>query len=119
MLCHMLIGLMMLVPGAAVDEKIDGKLLVGKWEPAKLPDGVDKLVVEYTKDNKVTVEVETQGMKLKFEGTYKLDGDKLNVKVDVNGNEQDQTRKITKLTADEMVTNDDEKKEERKYKKVK
>lgn len=121
MIGHLLIGLLLLVPhGTLADDKVDAKLLLGKWEPEKKPENVDKLVVEYKKDDKISVEVETQGMKLNFEGTYKVvDGNKLEIKIDFNGNEQHQKRKITKLTADEMVTNDDETKEERKYKKVK
>lgn len=120
MFCQLLVSVLLLAPSPSlVEDKIDGKLLIGKWEPEKLPDGVEKLVVEYTKDNKVSVELEAQGNKQKFEGTYKLEGDKLNIKIDINGNEQNQTRKITKLTDKEMVTNDEEKSEERKYKKVK
>ena len=120
MLCQLLVSLLLLVPSTSlIEDKIDAKLLLGKWEPEKKPDGVDKLVVEYKKDDKISVEVETQGMKLNFEGTYKVEGDKLSIKIDINGNEQNQKRKITKLTADEMVTTDEESKEERKYKKVK
>ena len=120
MFCQLLVSVLLLVPATSlVEDKIDGKLLLGKWEPEKVPDGADKVVVEYLKDGKLTVDVEAQGQKLKFEGTYKLDGDKLNVKLDINGTEQNQTRKVTKLTDKEMVTNDEEKSEERKYKKVK
>lgn len=120
MLCQLLIGLMILAPMSGVaEDKIDAKLLLGKWEPEKKPDNADKVVVEYKEGGKLSVEVEAQGMKLNFEGTYKVDGNKLEVKIDFNGNEQIQNRKITKLTKDELVTNDDEKKEERKYKKVK
>lgn len=120
MLCQLLVSVLLLAPSTSlVEDKIDGKLLLGKWEPVKLPDGVDKLVVEYTKDGKVSVELEAQGNKQKFEGTYKLEGDKLHIKIDFNGNEQDQKRKVTKLTDTEMVTTDEDKGEERKYKKVK
>lgn len=120
MLCQLLVTMFLLVPAVShVEDKIDAKLLLGKWQPEKLPDNADKVVIEYKKDDKLSVEVEAQGMKLNFEGTYKVEGDKLNVKIDFNGNVQDQKRKITKLTADELVTNDDESKEERKYKRVK
>ena len=120
MFCQLLVSVLLLSPSTSLmEDKIDAKLLLGKWEPEKKPDNADKVVVEYKKEGKLTVEVEAQGMKLNFEGTYKLDGDKLEVKIDFNGNEQVQNRKITKLTKDEMVTNDDEKKEERKYKRVK
>jgi len=119
MLCQLLVSVLLLAPSTYVEDKIDSKLLVGKWQPEKLPDGVDKLVVEYTKDGKVSVELEAQGNKQKFEGTYKLDGEKLEIKIDFNGNEQVQKRKVAKLTDSEMVTTDEDKGEERKYKKVK
>ena len=120
MLCQLLVSVLLLAPATSLpDDKIDGKLLLGKWQPEKLPDGLDKLTVEYKKDDKLSVEIEAQGGKQNFEGTYKLEGNKLNIKIDFNGNEQNQKRKITKLTADEMVTSDEESKEERKYKKVK
>lgn len=120
MLCQLLVSVLLLAPSTSlVEDKIDGKLLIGKWKPEKLPENLDSLVVEYKKDDKLTVEIEAQGQKQSFEGTYKLEGDKLSIKIDFNGNEQNQKRKITKLTADEMVTTDDEKNEERKYKRVK
>ncbi len=119
MLCHLLVCLLLLSPNSAVDEKIDGKLFIGKWEPEKKPDGVDKLLIEYTKDNKMIVEVEVQGMKLKFEGTYKLEGDKLSYKIEINGQERDEKRKILKLSDTECVTKNEEKNEELVLKKVK
>ena len=119
MFCQLLVSVLLLAPSPSlVEDKIDGKLLIGKWEAEKPPEGVEKAVVEYLKDGKLSVEVEAQGQKHKFEGTYKLEGDKLNVKIDINGTEQEQKRIIAKLTDTELVTTDDEKME-RKYKKVK
>jgi uncharacterized protein (TIGR03066 family) len=120
MLVQLLVGLLLLTPaGVPVDDKIDAKLLVGKWEPESRPDGVDKMVVEFTKDNKVTLDIEAQGNKQKIEGTYKVDGNKISIKIMREGQEIDQTRKITKLTENELVTKDEEMNQERKYKKVK
>lgn len=120
MLCQLLVSVLLLTPAITpVEDKIDGKLLIGKWQPEKLPDGVDKIVVEYSKDNKVTVNLEAQGQMQKIEGTYKLDGDMLTIKLDINGTEQEQKRKIAKLTDSEMTTTDKDKGEDRKYKKVK
>ncbi len=120
MFCQLLVSVLLLAPShSLVEDKIDGKLLLGKWEAEKPPEGVEKAVVEYLKDGKLSVEVEAQGQKHKFEGTYKLEGDKLNIKIDINGTEQEQNRKIIKLTDKEMVNKDEEKGEERKYKKVK
>jgi uncharacterized protein (TIGR03066 family) len=117
MLVHLLVGLM-LMSSAAPQDKIDGKLIVGKWEPEKKPDGVDKILVEFTKDNKMFLDLETNGEKQKIEGTYKVDGDKLEVKFEVQGQPMEQKRTITKLTETEMITKDDEG-TERKYKKAK
>ncbi len=119
MFCQLLVSVLLLAPShSLVEDKIDGKLLLGKWEAEKPPEGVEKAVVEYLKDGKLSVEVEAQGQKHKFEGTYKLEGDKLNIKIDINGTEQEQKRIVVKLTDTELVTTDDEK-AERKYKKVK
>jgi len=118
MLVHMIVGLMLLSPTSLQDSKIDGKLFVGKWEAEKKPDGVDKIVVEFTKDEKVHLAIDAQGQTNKIEGTYKLKGDKLTVKIKVNDQEQEQERTIVKLTEKELVTKGDDG-EERKYKKVK
>ncbi len=119
MFCQLLVSVLLLAPSPSlVEDKIDGKLLLGKCEAEKPPEGVEKAVVEYLKDGKLSVEVEAQGQKHKFEGTYKLEGDKLNIKIDINGTEQEQKRIVVKLTETELVTTDDEK-AERKYKKVK
>ena len=121
MLVHLLVGLMMFSPAAMpVEDKIDAELLVGKWKPEKLPEGVDKIVIEYLKGDKIKVELTAQGMDLTGEGTYKLEGNKLSIDVEIAGNNQKQTRKVVKLTKDEMVTKNEESgDEERKFTRVK
>ena len=119
MLCQLLVSVLLLAPSTTfAEEKIDGKLLLGKWVPEKQPEQF-KLTVEYLKDNKLTVEIEAGGDKQKGEGTYKLDGNKLEIKVEVLGQEHNPKLTIKKLTSDEMVTFDDDKKEEKTFKKVK
>ena len=99
-------------------DKIDGKLLVGKWEPETAPQGA-KVVMEFTKDNKLMVNAEFGGQKINMEGTYKLDGDKLEVKLkEPTGKEKATSLKIMKLTNDELVTKEGDEKEE-KLKRVK
>ena len=100
-------------------DKIDGKFLIGKWQPEKLPAGIDKLIFEFTKDNKLIIEFETQGQKQKFEGSYKLEGDKLSFKIVIAGSELDEKRKVLKLTENEFVARDEEKNEEHTLKKIK
>ena len=63
---------------SAFEDKIDGKLLIGKWEPEKLPPGF-KVVMEIAKDNKIKMEVDIQGKQEKVEGTYKLDNDQFSM----------------------------------------
>lgn len=119
MLCQLLVCVLLLAPATSlVEEKIDAKLLLGKWQPEKQPDQFN-LTVEYLKDNKLTVELEAGGDKQKGEGTYKLDGNKLEVKVEVLGQEHNPKYTVKKLTDKEMVLVEEDKTEERKFKKVK
>jgi uncharacterized protein (TIGR03066 family) len=121
MLAHLLMSLMLISPLAGlVDDKIDGELLIGKWKPEKPPDGVDKIVIEYLKGDKMKVELTAQGMDITGEGTYKLEGSKLSIDVEIGGNNLKQTRKIVKLTKDELIMKGEEgNEEERKYTRVK
>ena len=102
MLCQLLVSVLLLAPSTFVEDKIDGKLLLGKWQPEKQREEF-KLTVEYLKDNKLTVELEAGGDKQKGDGTYKLDGNKLEVKVEVLGQEHNPKYTIKKLTENEMV----------------
>lgn len=120
MLCHFLVSVLLLTPSVSMpDDKIDAKLLIGKWQPEKAPQEGIKVTIEYTKDNKIVVDLEAQGQKQKFEGTYKLEGNKLELKIDLGGEERTEKRTLKKLTETEMVSRDEEKNEERTFKKVK
>lgn len=102
------------VAGLSADEKaekIDGKKLLGKWEPAEVAKGA-KVVVEFMKEGKVRVDVEFGGKKDKVEGQYKLDGNKLTVTIAKGGKEDKDTSTITKLTDDELVMKDEKGKSE-------
>ena len=79
--------------------KIDAKLLVGKWQPQ---DKAKEFTVEFTKDGKVTVVV--AGKDDKGEGTYKLDGDKLTLKLKFGDKEESMTRTVHSLTKTELVS---------------
>jgi uncharacterized protein (TIGR03066 family) len=93
------------------DESIDAKKLVGKWSPKEQKDGVP-VVIELTKDGKLTVRVDAKGKEITFEGTYKLDGNKLSLTTKVGDTENTKTKTITKLTDTELVSKDDKGKEE-------
>jgi uncharacterized protein (TIGR03066 family) len=99
---------------AADDKKVDGGKLVGKWELTKStdPNAPKGATVEFTKDNKVTVVIEFNGKKTELAGTYKVDGDKLTVKMKTpDGKEEEDTDTIKELSDDKMVLIDKEKKE--------
>lgn len=94
-------------------------LIVGKWEPTKKEDGV-KAVIEFTTDGKVKIVASAQGQEFKLDGTYKFtDDNNMEVTVEFMGNKDTKKVKVVKVTKDELVTLDDGKKEEEKFKKVK
>ena len=80
----------------------NAKEIVGKWELVKadgLPKGVTG-IVEFTKDGKMKVNLEAMGQKLNIEGTYKVNGDKLDSKVETpDGQVKTDTDTIKKLDA--------------------
>lgn len=117
--------------------KIDAKFLAGRWEPVPeaepKPDPKDKkdkkepkdkpppgpaMVVEFAADPKtptegrMTMTVTDAGKEHRAEGTYKLEGDKLSVQLKLGEREVKETLTITKLTADELVTQDSKNKTE-------
>ncbi|MBX9626268.1 MAG: TIGR03066 family protein [Gemmataceae bacterium] len=119
--CALAVGLVAAASAAGADdkpEKIDAKKLVGKWEPADAPKGA-KAVIEFTKDGKVKVEVEFGGQTQKFDGTYKLDGNKLSLTRKKGDKDDTDVMTVTKLTDDEMVMEEDGKKKSETLKRIK
>lgn len=100
-----------LVSTSAMQDKIDGKLLLGKWEPENKPQGA-KLVIEFAKDGKLTVDAEFGGQKVNMDGSYKLDGNQLSITMKQQGKEETTKMTVTKLNDKEMVTKDDKDKTE-------
>jgi uncharacterized protein (TIGR03066 family) len=96
--------LMAAVGGSAVgqEEKVDGKLLIGKWEP-KMKEGKD-FTVEFTKDGKMIFSI---GAELKVEGTYKLTGNKLSYTMKFGGEEKTESRTINSLSKTELTSTDE------------
>jgi uncharacterized protein (TIGR03066 family) len=101
----------------AADEKIDGKKLIGKWEP-KTPKKGENMTMEFTKDGKLIIVGELNGKEMKIEGTYKIDGDKLSFKLKFGDLDIEETVTLTKLTDEEMEGKDKEGKAE-SFKRVK
>jgi uncharacterized protein (TIGR03066 family) len=111
---------LLLVTPVAADDKIDAKLLIGKWEMsgAGLPPAA-KATVEFTKDNKIAFSLDFEGQQQKFEGTYKVDGSKMEMTLKgPDGQERTQKLTITKLTDKEATIKHDEKGDEAKFKKI-
>src|SRR5262245_3327925 len=104
------------VAGASADDKkIDPAKLLGKWELTKSESGnaPKGAIIEFMKDNKMSINVDFNGKSLKLEGTYKVDGDKLTVTIKPpdGGKEDSDTDTIKSLTDDKIVLIDKDKKE--------
>jgi uncharacterized protein (TIGR03066 family) len=107
--------LLVLVGGVtAADDKIDAKKLLGKWQHTE-----KKMVVEFLKDGKITVESKDAGMELKATGTYKVEGNKLKLVLKLGDDEHKMTRTVSKLTDTELTSKDDDNGSEDTLKKVK
>jgi uncharacterized protein (TIGR03066 family) len=93
---------MAVTAATAADDKIDAAKLVGKWEPKDAKKDT-KLVLEFTKDGKLSVTTDVEGKEYKVAGTYALDGNKLAMSLKVGEMEVKETVTVLKLTDDEMV----------------
>lgn len=91
-------------------EKLDPKKLLGKWEPVNSK--LTNLTLEFLDKGKWSLTVEIMGKTEKAEGTYKLDGNKLEVTIAFAGQEQKEVLTVKKLTDTEFVTTDSKGKDE-------
>ncbi len=91
-------------------EEKAAKNIVGVWTLTKaggnLPEGS---TVEFTKDGKLVVVVKAD-KEIKLEGTYKLEKDKLSVKIKVGDETKEETMTVKKLTDTTLETEDKDKK---------
>jgi uncharacterized protein (TIGR03066 family) len=82
----------------------DTPKLVGKWEITKSTgDTPVGAIVEFTKNGKLLVEIQLDGKEMKLEGTYKLDGKKLSVKLTLNEQKVEHDFTITLKDKDETL----------------
>lgn len=99
----------------ADDKKVDPAKLLGKWELTKSESGnaPKGAIVEFKKDNKLTITVDLNGKPLELTGTYKVDGDKLTVTIKApdGGKDDSDTDTIKSLTDDKLILIDKDKKE--------
>ncbi|MFO0825678.1 MAG: TIGR03066 family protein [Gemmataceae bacterium] len=89
------------------DEKIDAKKLLGQWQV--MP---DKAVVTFGENGKLTINPGTDTSKT-IDGTYKIEGNKIQVVVGAPGNDKKETLTVVKLTDEELVTKDTKGKEDK------
>jgi uncharacterized protein (TIGR03066 family) len=111
-LCAAVLGVMVFVLAGTTKAQDDTtKMIVGKWEvtssTGETPTGA---VVEFTKDGKLTATANLDGKEIKFDGTYKLDKDKLNVKLVYGEMNLDEVFTVKKLTDKELELEDKDKK---------
>jgi len=105
---------LLFVGATSAADKVDAGKLVGKWELTKSSDesAPKGAMVEFTKDNKVTITFDANGKEVKLEGTYKVDGEKLTVKLALpGGKDNEDTDTIKMLTDEKLVLIDKDKKE--------
>ena len=104
------------------DQKFDAAKFVGRWDLTKSADEVapKSAVVEFTKDNKVMIAgVDIGGKEFKVDGTYKVDGDKLTVKLKAPGVEETEDTDTIKTLTDDTIVLIDKKGKETEFKKKK
>ena len=92
---------------ALADEKKDNaKLIQGKWEVVAAHEGGPPKggTVEFTKDGKIKVSGEQNGMKQEFDGTYKVNGDKLVLTFKIGDAERPVNLTIEKLDETTCIT---------------
>lgn len=88
-------------------DKVDAKKLIGKWEPKE-----GGITIEFLEKGKLTLSLDLGGKSEKIEGTYKVDGNKIEVALSFGGKEQKETLTVKKLTDDELMTTDSKGKDE-------
>lgn len=97
--------------GGQKDGPIDPKKLVGTWEPAEAKKGTETRM-EFTKDGKLAIRTKTGDKADTFDGTYKLDGNKLKLSVKLGEKTVDTEVVVLRLTDDRVETEDGKGKQE-------
>ncbi len=94
-------------------------MVVGKWEVTSSHEGGPPKggIVEFTKDGKIVVTGEENGMKMTFEGKYKVDGNKMVLTFKMGDQEGSVDITIEKLDETTMISSGQQGKVELKRKK--
>ncbi len=112
MLCAVALGVCLVAAASTARAQDDNaKKLVGVWLVEKsgsdLPVGSS---IEFLKDGKMKAVIKAEGMELKLDGEYKVDKDKLTVKIKIGEESVEETATIKKLTEDVLEIEDKDKK---------
>ncbi|MFO0795942.1 MAG: hypothetical protein U0804_00615 [Gemmataceae bacterium] len=107
--CGMGLAVLLTLTGAAAgqekDAPFDPAKLIGRWTPAeKKRDEVS--IVEFKTGNKVTFRLGAGGKTETYEGTYAVAGPKLKIALKVGEKTINEEVVVTRLTADELHTED-------------
>lgn len=107
-LSTLVLGVLVLgITGTAKAQDIDAKKIVGTWlidkSSGDLPPGT---TIEFTKDGKLAAVLKVDSQELKIEGTYKIDKDKITVKLKVGDQSVEETATITKLDDKDLEIKD-------------
>lgn len=109
-LLGLIVGLGLSSFAKADDKKTDDfpKLIVAKWEITKAggpaPAGTK---LEFAKDKTLVMVIKMNDKEFESKGTYKIEKDKLTVKLTFNGMDVEETLTIKKLTDDAMELEDE------------
>ncbi|AMV28089.1 hypothetical protein VT84_27030 [Gemmata sp. SH-PL17] len=93
------------------EEKIDAKKIIGKWEP-KNKKKDEPTVIEFAKDGTFTLTFDLNGKEMRLTQKYNVDGNKIITTEKVDGKEVVVKTIIVKLTDTELVTKDEDGKNE-------
>ncbi len=96
-------------------EMTNKEKIVGRWETTKATTVPKGAVLEFTKDGKLKITASVNGKEISLEGTYAIDGDKINT---VGPKGEKESMKIKKLTETELAV-EDEKGKVDEFKKLK
>jgi uncharacterized protein (TIGR03066 family) len=109
-LTALVLGVLVLA-GTATAQDDTAKKIVGKWEITKAGGQAEAgSVIEFAKDGKLTATVKVQGTDIKGEGTYKLDKDKLAIKLKIGDTDVEETLTVKEVTDKVLKLEDKDKK---------
>jgi uncharacterized protein (TIGR03066 family) len=100
------IPLMLAAWGNAQDNpvKVDAKKLVGKWKATDEKAKAANTFTEFQADGKMSVTADFNGKTFEVPGTYKVDGNKILMKMMIGDQKMDDEVTILKLTDDVLMT---------------